>query len=153
MRLFTQTLAALAICLVIATKAQEQGPSSSLEQQVVSLVNKERAANKLPTLQVDAQLMLAARNHSSNMARQNTGVHVLDGKGPADRLREVGYRARFWGENIAWGARTPQQVMTGWMQSPPHRANILSPNFESIGMAVAYSSNGVPYWTQVFGRR
>lgn len=123
------------------------------EQEVVNLVNQQRAAVGLPPLRVDPLLVQAARNHSINMARQNQGSHVLDGKGPGQRLNEVGYRGRFWGENIAWGARTPQQAMTLWMQSPPHRANILNQYYDEIGVGVAFSARGIPYWTQVFGRR
>lgn len=135
-----------------AVVAYGQAPTAP-EQEVINLVNQQRAANKLPPLAVNAQLMLAARNHSANMARQNTGSHVLDGIGPGERLKQVGYRGRAWGENIAWGTRNAQQVMNLWMQSPPHRSNILNSHYTEIGVAIAYSTRGVPYWTQVFGRR
>lgn len=132
--------------------AYAQAPTAP-EQEVINLVNQQRAANKLPPLAINAQLMLAARNHSANMARQNTGSHVLDNLGPGDRLKQVGYRGRAWGENIAWGARSAQQVMNLWMQSPPHRSNILNAHYTEIGVGIAHSTRGVPYWTQVFGRR
>jgi uncharacterized protein YkwD len=124
---------------------------SAAEQQVVDLVNQERRKMGLPPLRVSARLAQAARQHSQNMARQNTGAHELDGVGPGERIRETGYRALQWGENIAWGARTAEQAMSGWMNSPGHRRNILSAEVSEIGVGLA-EANGVPYWTQVFGR-
>lgn len=145
---------AIAAALVASGgQSQEKSALTNVEQELVNLVNKQRAAAQLPALRVNARLLLAARNHSVNMARQGTGAHVLDGKGPGERLRDVGYRARRWGENIAWGARTAQQVMAGWMQSPPHRANILQRGVDEIGVGMAVAGNGTPYWTQVFGSR
>lgn len=64
---------------------------------------------------------------------------------PFDMMKKYGISYRYAGENIAKGQRTPQEVMTAWMNSSGHRANILSPNFTTIG--VAYY-NGV--WVQEF---
>jgi uncharacterized protein YkwD len=55
-------------------------------------------------------------------------------------------------ENIAWGFRTPQDVVTGWMNSPGHRANILNCGSVAVGVGLAYTSGGSAYWTQDFGR-
>src|SRR5262249_52419968 len=63
----------------------------------------------------------------------------------------VGYNFRYLGENIAYGFGTAQGVMTAWMNSPGHRANILDPNYTEIGIAVAYAADGMPYLTQFFG--
>jgi uncharacterized protein YkwD len=147
----------IALCTMlialVGTAAFGQAALSSVEQDLVNRVNQERARARLAGLRVNARLMQAAREHSANMARQRKGSHVLDGKGPGERLRDVGYRARMWAENIAWGARTPQQVMSLWMNSPPHRSNILHRGVDEIGVGVAYARDGTPYWTQVFGRR
>ena len=56
------------------------------------------------------------------------------------------------GENIAYGQKTPEQVMEGWMNSQGHRANILNPNFTAIGVGYYQNSRGVSYWTQLFVR-
>ena len=53
-------------------------------------------------------------------------------------------------ENIAWGQKTPEEVVTGWMNSSGHRANILSSKFTFIGVGVYRSSSGRLYWVQLF---
>jgi uncharacterized protein YkwD len=55
-------------------------------------------------------------------------------------------------ENIAWGYRTPQEVVTGWMNSPGHRANILNCSSVAVGVGMIRAADGSPYWTQDFGR-
>lgn len=62
-------------------------------------------------------------------------------------IRSFGLSYRSAGENIAYGQRTPSAVVTGWMNSSGHRANILNASFTQIG--VGYSSNG-NHWTQLF---
>nr|WP_302674582.1 CAP domain-containing protein [Eubacterium sp. CAG:161] len=54
------------------------------------------------------------------------------------------------GENIAWGQRSPEEVMNGWMNSSEHRANILNSSFKKIGVAYYVGVNGRTYWTQLF---
>ena len=65
-------------------------------------------------------------------------------------LEGISYRCM--GENIAAGQRTPKEVVTDWMNSPGHRANILSPDFTKIGVGLVYNSNSVYgyFWTQIF---
>ena len=64
-------------------------------------------------------------------------------------FKEYGVSYRTAGENIAYGQRSPQEVVKGWMNSPGHRANILNGSFGKIGIGV-YQSNGVIYWSQLF---
>ncbi len=59
---------------------------------------------------------------------------------------------RYVGENVAAGYPTARAVMTGWMNSPGHRANILKREFNRLGVGVAYSKSGRPYYCQVFGQ-
>ena len=54
------------------------------------------------------------------------------------------------GENIAWGQRSPEEVMNGWMNSSGHRANILNSSFKKIGVVYYVGANGRTYWTQLF---
>jgi uncharacterized protein YkwD len=125
------------------------------EQAVLDLTNAARAAaeKKLPPLKANPKLMEAARKHAANMAAQDKMEHVLDDKSPADRLKAAGYKYRVFGENIAWGAKGPKDVVAGWMDSEPHRENILKPEYTEIGVAVARNAKGEPYWVQVFGKR
>jgi uncharacterized protein YkwD len=130
------------------------GTESALEMQIVSLMNQQRQQNGLPALQVSSQLVMAAQIHSRDMAQLNDMDHTLPGAAqPAlqDRLSFVGYNWQCAGENIAEGYPDATTVIQGWMNSPEHRANILNTSFTQIGIGVAYSSSGMPYYTQEFG--
>ncbi|SCG57707.1 CAP domain-containing protein [Micromonospora halophytica] len=122
---------------------------SSQAQQVVDLVNAERAKAGCGKLGIDDKLMTAAQRHSQDQADHQKMSHTgSDGSDAGDRIDRVGYAWRTYGENVAWNQKTPAAVMDAWMNSPGHRANILNCAFTEIGVGVA-SSNG-PYWTQVF---
>ena len=75
-----------------------------------------------------------------------------DGSNPGDRIARAGYRFSAWAENVAMGYPDAASVMDGWMNSPGHRANILSGNVTEIGVGLAYAADGAPYWTMVLAR-
>ena len=75
-----------------------------------------------------------------------------DGSNPGDRIARAGYRFSAWGENVAIGYPDAASVMDGWMNSPGHRANILSGNVTEIGIGLAYAADGTPYWTMDLAR-
>jgi uncharacterized protein YkwD len=123
------------------------------EQRIVDLTNAERARAGLPPLRVSARLVEAARIQAGQMSRLDRMAHTLpDAELPSlrDRLRHVGYTSG-GGENIAFNYRDPEDVLLGWMYSPSHRENILRATYREIGVAVAYSAEGLPYFVQVFG--
>jgi RNA polymerase sigma factor (sigma-70 family) len=121
--------------------------------QVLALVNKERAAAGCGPLSQDPQLRDAAQGHSDDMAARDFFDHTNpDGDGPGERVTASGYRWSTYGENIAKGQQTPEAVMTSWMNSPGHRANILNCAFEEIGVGI-HDGGGGPYWTQNFGAK
>lgn len=124
---------------------------SAEERELLALVNKERAAAGVSPLRADPKLMRAARAHAANMAAQGRLDHTLDGKGPGERLAEVGYAGSGWGENVAAGQRTPAEALASWMSSDGHRGNILNGSFTEVGLGVVRGANGGAYWTQVFG--
>jgi uncharacterized protein YkwD len=125
---------------------------SKAERVLLDLTNKAREKEKLHPLKFNATLLSVAREHSANMARQHEMNHELDGKTPAARVKEAGYRYRRMGENIAFGERqTLQDVVRHWLESPGHRANILNGDYEEIGIGLARDDRGVVYYTQVFG--
>jgi uncharacterized protein YkwD len=141
--------------------APAPSPVSTLSpalQQVVQLTNDHRAQAGLPPLTVNAQLNAAAARMSNDMAAHNTiqpgpGPHLgSDGSDPGQRITQAGYAWRAWAENIASGYPDAASVVEGWWSSDGHRRNILSADVTEIGVAVAYSSTGVAYWTQDFGR-
>jgi uncharacterized protein YkwD len=97
----------------------------------------------------------AALAHSLDMARQRYFSHQgKDGRAVGDRAQHAGYRWRRIGENIAAGQETPEAVVSGWLDSPGHCANIMHPDFTQMGAGYAIdSAREAPraYWTQVFG--
>lgn len=132
---------------------------SSFEARVVELTNNFRAQNGLPPLTVNVQLTATAETHSQNMAVQDFFSHTgLNGSQPSDRVKASGYNYTFVGENIGAGYSTPEEAVQGWLNSPGHRANILNPNYQEIGIGYYYLENDTGnenwnhYWTQVFGR-
>jgi uncharacterized protein YkwD len=122
-------------------------------QQVVDLTNARRAENGLGAVSFNAALTNAAQAHSADQAASGTMSHSgTDGSNPGDRIARAGYRASTWAENVAAGYADAAAVMNGWMNSSGHRANILSGNFTQIGIGLAYSANGTPYWTMDLAR-
>jgi uncharacterized protein YkwD len=114
------------------------------------MVNEVRRKAGLARLTADGRLRAAANAHSRDMARRRFCAHVNpDGVTPEERMRAAGY-PRPGGENVAQGQPNPHAVMTAWMKSPGHRANILNPDFATIGVGVEFGTGG-PYWTQNFG--
>ncbi|SCG62971.1 CAP domain-containing protein [Micromonospora humi] len=131
------------------TTSSGSGLSSEL-QQVVDIVNQERAKAGCKALTVNSKLTLAAQRHSQDQADHKKMSHDgSDGSDVGQRLDRVGYTWRAYGENVAWNQQSPAAVMDAWMNSEGHRANILNCSFTQIGVGVA-RSNG-PYWTQDFG--
>jgi len=129
---------------------------ADFESEVIDLVNVERDAEGLPPLTYDASLADAARDHSEDMGLQDYFSHTsLDERTARDRIEDAGYTWNAYGENIAAGQPTPEDVIDGWMSSSGHRANILNPNFCDIGVGYAYVADSTyrQYWTQDFGRR
>ncbi|WP_327032487.1 CAP domain-containing protein [Micromonospora ureilytica] len=125
------------------------GSVSAQAQEVVDLVNAERAKAGCKALSIDDKLMTAAQRHSQDQAdHQNMSHTGSDGSNAGTRLDRAGYTWRTYGENVAWNQKNPAAVMDAWMNSSGHRANILNCAFTEIGVGIA-NSNG-PYWTQVF---
>ncbi|MEH0554298.1 sigma-70 family RNA polymerase sigma factor [Streptomyces sp. B21-101] len=130
-----------------------QSASSDRESQVIALVNEERAAAGCGPLTADPLLHKSAQGHSDDMAARDFFDHTNpDGADPGARITATGYRWSTYGENIAKGQQTAQSVMTSWMNSPGHRANILNCDFKNIGVGI-HDGAGGPWWTQNFGAK
>ncbi len=135
---------------VTPTPTAKPGSSelSSYADQVLKLVNQERAKAGLSALTTNSTLTAAANKRAQETAKSFSHTRP-DGSSFSTVLKEYGISYRTSGENIAYGQKTPQEVVTGWMNSAGHRANILNGNFGKIGIGV-YKSNGVIYWSQLF---
>lgn len=136
---------------VTATQPNTTQTTSSLsayEQKVVDLTNQERAKNGLPALKVDLTLSKMAHEKSRDMSANGYFSHTSPTYGsPFDMMKKYGITYRYAGENIAMGQRTPEEVVKAWMNSEGHRKNILSPNYNFIGVGYVAQGN---YWTQEF---
>ncbi|MFP3901037.1 MAG: CAP domain-containing protein [Acidimicrobiia bacterium] len=139
-----------------ATAAPPPDPTTTASQAahgtetdaVVALTNDARAGAGCPALVVDGRLAAAAQDHADDMAAHDYFSHTsLDGATFADRARAAGY-AQPGGENIARGQRSAEAVVSAWMDSPGHRANILNCDFRAIGVGL---DEGEWVWVQVFG--
>ncbi|MEQ1568802.1 MAG: CAP domain-containing protein [Myxococcota bacterium] len=146
--------------------ATEDWPAewAELEAEVLELVNQQRFLGAVcgdevmgggaPALEFDPTLRGVARAHSEDMADRKFFDHVNpDGDDPFDRMEAAGFAGALpWGENIAMGATSAQQVVNGWMNSPGHCVNILLPEYAVIGIGL-FEDPEVPggsWWTQNF---
>lgn len=122
------------------------------EQILFDDANRERTQRGLAPLKWDAQLAAAARQHASLMAQQNTLSHQLAGEPePTTRARQAGAKFSALAENVA-DAPSIGEIHEGWMNSPPHRKNLLDPNLNSVGIAVVAAPEGQLYAAQDFSR-
>lgn len=152
----TPTAAPTSTPTAVPTTAPTQAPSglSAMEQEVLALVNSERAKNGLSALSWADDVAAVARAHSSDMINRGFFSHTNpDGESPFDRLKNNGISYRTAAENIAYGQKTPADVMSAWMNSSGHRANILNKNVTELGVGAVKNNNGTIYWTQVFVAR
>lgn len=132
-------------------------------KEILRLTNKARSKARTcggqqyeaaPPLTWDQKLGKAALAHSQSMAEQVYFSHEgKDGSTAGQRAQQAGYAWQRIGENIASGQGTPQKVVSGWLSSPGHCANIMNPRFTEMGAAYALNpdSDLAIYWTQVFG--
>ena len=122
-----------------------------IEKQVIRLVNRERAKHGLQKLTGRRSLCNVARLKSRDMIAKNYFSHQSPTYGsPFNMMENYGIKFSAAGENIAKGQKTAAAVVAAWMNSPGHRANILSKTYNSIGVGVAKTANGTYYWTQLF---
>ncbi len=131
-----------------STSNSGSADNESFEQQVLALVNEQRAEIGLSPLTLSTELSNVARAKSQDMSDNNYFSHTSPSYGsPFEMLKAFGISYRTAGENIAMGYATPQAVMNAWMNSAGHRANILNASFTQIGIGYVADGN---YWTQEF---
>ena len=130
--------------------------NAGFESTLLGLVNQERQDQGLASYASQSQLQAAARIHSADMACNGFVSHTgSDGSGVRDRVERQGYDWSWIGENIYCTGDTssgaPQRVFDWWMNSAPHRANLMSPNYTQIGLGYIYAGNRGCF-TAVFAR-
>ncbi len=138
------------------TAKQYTNPSSSakmvtgFEQHMLDLINAEREKYGVAPLSFDSRLTTLARVRASELATYYSADHSRPDKRAWNTVfDDYNYSSYYAGENIAYGQRSADEVMTSWINSPGHHANIVSSNFGHVGLA-CYEKNGVLYWEQLF---
>lgn len=146
-------LVALAAMLFATVPASAPAATSLnlYEQQLVKLINKERAKKGMRALRVNSKLVTSARSHSTEMAEDKYFEHSsLNGESWSARIIRCGYSRtgyKVWktGENICYGAglySSPIIVLDGWMKSKAHRQVILNKSFRDVGVGAVETKDG-----------
>ncbi|MFB7176075.1 CAP domain-containing protein [Streptomyces sp. NPDC056254] len=152
MKLRYKPLFVIILLLNVSSVATAAGTSTdhfATSAEVVALTNQARASAGCSALRINEKLTAVAVDHSHDMAVHSTMSHRgSDGSDSALRVTRAKYDWIAYGENVAYGYSTGQQVVDAWMNSPGHRKNILDCSFKEIGVGHAQPGN---YWTQMFG--
>jgi uncharacterized protein YkwD len=135
----------LVLGAVYVAPASAQAPLQA--SRALQLVNEIRARGArcgdrsfapAPPVKLSQTLAGVAFGHADDMARHNYFEHEdLSGRSPADRVRAVGYQEKLVGENIAYGPKSAEEVVQGWLDSPGHCENLMDPRFAEMGIAYA----------------
>ena len=172
--MFSRRHAATALAVAVAALAAPAGAQASAQdapcagadavptsgtiavaaQATLCLLNNERAAAGLHPLTEAPGLTQPSAAYSARMVTENFFAHVApDGATLTDRLEANGYidPDGDWtvGENLAWGQgdlATPRNITIAWMNSPGHRANILTGEFTEVGLGIVPGTPGDPSW-------
>jgi uncharacterized protein YkwD len=131
---------------VATNPAEDKGeagacPTGLTEAAVRCEINAIRVQSGLKPMGTTRPLRVAAVRHSRDMVRRHYFAHVSpSGQTVSDRARRAGYGGERLGENIGWGSgslATPAAIVQAWMNSPPHRRIILTPDFRDVGVGIA----------------
>jgi uncharacterized protein YkwD len=132
------------------SKDETASPYSAMETEILQLVNQHRASLSLGALTMNDIIFVECRNHSTDMANTDSMNHI----GFNDRANNI--FTKFGGtnaaENVAFGYTSASQVVTAWLNSPGHRANIEG-DFNYTGISIVKNSKGVNYFTQIFVKK
>jgi hypothetical protein len=109
---------------------------------LLSSTNSNRASNGSGSLALNSQLTQAAQAKANDMVARNYWSHnTPDGQEPWVFINNAGYKYQKAGENLAYGFLTSDDAVAGWMNSPPHKANLLDSAFSEVGFGFANSDN------------
>lgn len=137
-----------------ATKCITPEDEDRLADQVLQLVNLERASEDLPPVVLNPALAKIADDYACQMIEEQFFGHhdPMTGQGPGDRALIGKYSFAAIGENLAAGQETPAEVVEVWMESPAHHAIIMDPKWTEIGIGVQFGGEYATYWVLELGR-
>jgi len=153
------TFTALAL-LLAATPALAQKPDA-VEKQILDLVNAYRVKNEAGKVELEDKLSATAQAHARAMAKadkygdDDKNGHIWDGKNPADRAKDAGYKFSALGENVGWNSnqKDPADVIVkAWIKSTHHEKNMVNKDFTQTGIGAAKGKSGKWYFVQLFGK-
>lgn len=143
----------------LKTALAQPWQSSQFVEQVLALTNVQRQQAGLQPLRLNSALTVAAQAHSEDMAFNDFFGHTSsNGSDIRDRATQAGYDYALVAENVGVGYATPTGIVQAWMNSPEHRANILYPDLQELGVGFYFlpsdtgNVNYRYYWTQDFGK-
>lgn len=141
-------------------RGQEAAMLQSVEMAIIQKTNEFRESHELSAVEADKSLTKAAKKFAEFMAQTGKYGHRADGTSPAARAEAAGYTYCVVRENIAYRTNSEKETakslievfVQGWIDSPPHRENMLAEYVTGTGVAVATSDNITYYAVQMFGR-
>ena len=131
------------------TSPEVQDQAQVIGLRITELVNAHRAAAGLSPVEYSAEISEAAQTRAFEIEKSFSHTRP-DGRYFSTALKDHGISYRYAGENIAWGQKSPEEVVTAWMNSAGHRANILNKSFTKLGVGYQQNERGVNYFTQLF---
>lgn len=118
-------------------------------------INAYRQQNNRAPLKLHSALQQAAQSHGEDLAQRQQLSHTgSQTRTIRERLQKAGYTRRggIVAENLGRHQKTPQQLVSGWHRSPPHKRNLLLKEANHLGTGCAPDKNGKIYWVAVFAR-
>ncbi len=150
-------LKVLAILITTTFPSASVFSSSITTGNIISLTNATREALHLPLLTANGLLNQAAQIKAADMLQKQYFAHRSpNGQTALDLIKGQGYQALYAGENLAVHFLTAEEVNSGWMLSPSHRANIVNPRYDEIGVGIAngdFEGEPTQFVVQFFGKK
>jgi len=141
------------LAIIVLSCSVSAHPKALSQQEILALVNQDRALHGLSKLDLNPTLNLAAAAKAEDMLAKNYFAHTSpSGTSPWYWFQTLGYKYTYAGENLAEGYSDASDLESSWMASPDHRANILSPYYSDVGLAVV-SFNNTNLVVQLFGSK
>jgi uncharacterized protein YkwD len=135
-RIGTRLAAMAMVGILLCWPAYSQTPTLRAERDLFAAVNQARRAQGLAQLRWDESLATAARRHAKVMAERGSAQHGFEGEPSLSaRVKQAGAHFSWLSENVIQGPST-EFIHVQFMKSPPHRANILDRDMDSIGIGV-----------------
>ena len=151
MGILSKTASLLVISLLLSAAGLAQNKAASPEKELFNATNRERLAHRLPALQWNNALAVAARKHAGEMAHKDALSHQFPGEPSLpSRVKQAGAHFVWLSENVALGP-SPSVIHAQFVKSPPHRANILDTDMNVMGIGIV-ERNGQLFAVEDFSK-